>query len=417
MTPAPRQLRLLGCVALAAAGLAPAAPRELIDRELTRTPVDLLGWTGDAIAYLDGLGQVRRDPASRFVAILPGGADPADGLQRPTDDELAGGTPVVIELVDGQRLLGSLGPWNSASISAPAPADDTLSVLTGFGAEALSLEKVARIAIDPWASGTSRLAPWDEASDDELVLLNGDRVRGFLVAIDESVVFDAGGGEQPFPLNRVAEIRLGNPAVPPGGPRVWWADGTIRAATAGGDTLDGSVRLVDPAGGAVVLTVDELRAAWLDEDRLIPLAALEIAGQSPLAGRRWSRPAALGSEVDAPLGTPHIELDGPVRVRWELPAAASRFGAIARLGGVLDDPMKPAGRWADAEVRVAVVRNGAETELLRVPLTRSAPSAPLASPLPGLGEHGRELVIEVLEARHGPIQDRVLLDRPMLLGM
>lgn len=401
---------------LLACGPALASPRSLIDRALNRTEVDLLWWDEGVVAYRDEFGQVRREPVERFVAILPSPGAGHDGVWvRPADEDLAGGTPVVIELVDGQRLLGSVGPWNSSAIGAE-PARDTLGVLTPlFGARVLPLERVGRIILDPWARVGPGAPDRSTGVDDELILINGDRLRGFLVSIAEEIRFDAGDGERPYPLRRVAEVRLGNPRETPSGPRVWWSSGAIVDARATGPSTGGQVRLSD-GGETSGFPIDEIDAAWLARGGLIPLASLPVRRSEAIDGRRWTPPVRSGSEGDAPLGTPHIALHGPIRVEWVIPPEAARFGAIARLGGTLEHPHAEPGRWGDAVVRVAVRMRGEETELLRVPLTRRAPEATLGTPLPGAGTPDRTLIIEVLEGRFGPIHDRVLLDRPMLVG-
>jgi hypothetical protein len=399
---------------LLACGPAEASPRSLIDRTLNRTAVDLLWWDEGVVTYRDELGQVRREPVERFVAILPGPAAGRDGARvRPGEEDLAGGTPVVVELVDGQRLIGSVGPWNSSAI-AVEPAGEGLGVLTPlFGARVLPLERVARILIDPWARPGD--ADWSPGVDDELILINGDRLRGFLVSFADEIRFDAGAGERPFPVRRVAEVRLGNPRETPSGPRVWWSSGAVVDARASGPSTGGQVRLTD-GGETSGFPIDEIEAAWLTRGGLIPLASLPVRRSDPIAGRRWTPPVRSGSEGDAPLGTPHIALPGPIRVEWTIPPEAARFGAIARLGGTLEHPHAEPGRWGDAVVRVALRVGGEEGELLSVPLTRGAPEAMLGTPLPGAGTPDRTLIIEVLEGRFGPIHDRVLLDRPMLVG-
>lgn len=401
---------------LLACGAADASPRSLIDRALNRTEVDLLWWDEGVVAYRDEFGQVRREPVERFVAILPSPAARRAGVWvRPAEEDLAGGTPVVIELVDGQRLIGSVGPWNSSAIGAESSGEG-LGVLTPtFGARVLPLERVGRIILDPWARPGDGPPDWTTGVDDELILINGDRLRGFLVSFADEIRFDAGDGERPFPVQRVAEVRLGNPRETPSGPRVWWSSGAIVDARATGPSTGGQIRLSDGTQTSG-FPIDEIDAAWLARGGVIPLASLPVRRSEASAGRRWTPPVRAGSEGDAPLGTPHIALPGPIRVEWTIPPEAARFGTIARLGGTLEHPHAEPGRWGDAIVRVAIRVRGEETELLRTPLSRRSPEATLGAPLPGAGTPDRTLIIEVLEGRFGPIHDRVLLDRPMLVG-
>lgn len=410
---------LFGVLMILVAGAAVSgAPRSLVDRSLARSHVDLLGWNETSVAYLDEFGQVRREPIENYVAILPAGEAGRGGWARPTDDELAGGTPVVVELTDGQRLIGSVGPWGSASVAGEAPDGERIQIVTpGFGSRVIPLDRVGRVVIDPWTRGQARHRGWTAGVDDELILVNGDRLRGFLVAFGESIAFDAGDGERPFTLDRVAEIRLGNPGETWHRPRVWWRGGTIRDARASGDRAGGGVRLVDEgADEPLMFPIDDITSAWLDRGGLIPLGALTVGRYEPGEGRRWTRGPEAGSVGESPLGTPHVELPGPMRAVWSIPAEASRLGTIARLGASLDDPTATPGRWAHAVVRVSISTRAGETVLAEVELDRGRPTAPISVALPGVGEAGRVLVVELDEGLYGPIHDRVLLDRPMLVG-
>lgn len=406
------------CAVSLVAGVVWAAPRALVDRSLARTPVDLLGWSGTSVSYRDEFGQIRREPIARFVAVLPPEGVSGNGFARPADEDLAGGTPVVIELVDGQRLIGSVGPWDSSSVSVPTAEADTFAVLTpGFGSQMLPLDRVGRVLVDPWAGGAAAHERWSPGVDDELILVNGDRLRGFLVEFGDDLVFDAGDGERTFALDRIGEIRLGNPTESWTGPRVWWSTGDVRAARASGESGDGVVGLTgDPRSEPVVFSVGAIDAAWLDENALIPLGALTVARLKPLGGRRWTAGVRTGSTHGSPLGAPHTALPGPMRVEWRLPPGAARFGTIARLGGSLDRPLAEPGRWAHAVLGVSIIEQGVETELASITLDRASPSAPIVVELPGESGAGRTLVIELRPGRFGPIQDRVLLDRPMLTG-
>ncbi|MBZ0172417.1 MAG: hypothetical protein K8E66_08565 [Phycisphaerales bacterium] len=406
------------CAVSLVAGGAWAAPRALVDRSLARTPVDLLGWNETTISYLDEFGRVRREPIAQYIAVLPANSASRNNWARPADEGLAGGVPVVIELVDGQRLLGSVGPWDSSSVSVPTAEEDTFAVLTpGFGTRMLPLDRVGRVLIDPWSGHGVGRGPWSPGVDDELILINGDRLRGFLVEFGDEILFDSGEGERTFHLRRIAEVRLGNPPESWTGPRVWWSTGDVRAARASGKHDEGAAILADRnSSGPIVFSVGAIDAAWLDEGGLIPLEGLEIVRHQPLGDRRWADGVRTGSGYDAPLGVPDVVLPGPMRVEWRLPPEAAHFGTIARLGGSLDRPDGEPGRWSDAELRLSVIARSGQTELVSIELGFAAPSAPIAVELPAPGESGRTLVIELGPGRYGPIQDRVLLDRPMLTG-
>lgn len=428
------RLALAVAVSVCSAG-ALGAPRALVDRSLGRSAVDLVGWDDTVVSYHDELGRLREEPVGSIVAILPIGTGPIGagetrGLERPDDAALAGGTPVVVELVDGQRLIGSMGPWDSSSVG-----EDDLEGLPEAvalfsrrtGVRPVPLDRVSRIVVDPWSRGPAVPTVWEPGVDDEVVFRNGDRASGFVLEISGGVDFDDGDRERRFGLEQIAEIRLGNEPAERASARIWSREGEILDERSVGFDTDGAVMFAGadgpgadgdesgPRARPLERSLDEVLAANVSGDRLVPLAALERVGVRPGEGRRWTASPRAGSLASAPLGTPHVMLPGPMRVEWRLPPDAERFGAVARLGGTLERPFARAGRWADAGVRVLVRTGGDEQLLFGGELERGSAVAPIAVELPGVGEIGRVLVVEITPGRFGPIQDSVLLDRPMLL--
>ena len=94
-----------------------------------------------------------------------------------------------------------------------------------------------------------------------------------------------------------------------------------------------------------------------------------------------------------------VETIRPIVVRYVLPEPGMRFLARAVL------PRKDRG-WGDLEI---VVRDGAR-ELLRSRLDAQHPAVAIDLPI-----SGTDLTIELLEGRNGPVQDTVLLLRPLLI--
>ena len=427
-----------GCVGRLAVALvvsafvagAAGAPRAIVDRSLGRSDVDLVGWDDSVVLFHDEFGRLREEPVGSIVAILPVGSGETRGLERPDDASLAGGTPVVFDLVDGQRLIGSMGPWDSSSVGADDLTDlpEAVALFSSrMGIRPVPLDRVSRIVVDPWSRGPAMPTVWTPGVDDEVVFRNGDRASGFVLEISGGVDFDDGDRERRFELEQIAEIRLGNEPAERSSARIWSREGEILDERSVGFDTDGAMMFAGAAepdadergdeAGSVPLerSLREVLAANVSGDRLMPLASLERVEVRPGAGRRWTAVPRAGSLASAPLDTPHVVLPGPMRVEWRLPPDAERFGAIARLGGTLERPLARAGRWADAGVRVSVRTGDDEQLLFEGALERGSGAAPIAVELPGVGEIGRVLVVEITDGRYGPIQDSVLLDRPMLL--
>jgi len=283
-----------------------AAPRALVDRSLTRTDVDLIGWDEAEIAYHDDLGRLQREPVQNVLAILPAGGPERIAWDEPVEESLAGGTPVVVELVDGQRLIGSVGPWESASVQAPprGQAGDPGVEMGGervgvysdaAGVRTVTLDRVSRVLLDPWGRDSARSNDWAPGVDDVLVFANGDRLRGFLIGFGEGVELDDGAQERTFSFDQLAEVRLGNPAEPGDGPRVWSRGGEVIERRSLGFEPSGMIRLErGPGGGAFETRVTDVLAAHLTDATTIPLASLELVSASPAPGRRWTRPPRAG---------------------------------------------------------------------------------------------------------------------------
>jgi hypothetical protein len=93
-----------------------------------------------------------------------------------------------------------------------------------------------------------------------------------------------------------------------------------------------------------------------------------------------------------------------MRVEWTLPAGASKLGTIAEL--------PPSARvWGDCEVIVEAVSGARATELARAHLSGATPSAEISGSLSG----ATKLRVTIDAGPSGPIQDRVVLRRPMIL--
>ncbi|MEE8487425.1 MAG: hypothetical protein V3S56_04590, partial [Gemmatimonadota bacterium] len=189
---------------------------------------------------------------------------------------------------------------------------------------------------------------------------------------------------------------------PSSGRRVWFDDGTVFDVDSIQIGDDGFVRLRSMWHSAgtkpAVVKLSRLNAIRLDPDRLLPLADLEpdrIEGPPT----RYILPAPKVLNPDAPLKLSSIEFRGPIIARFILPAGCQRFACEAVL---------PAGsmQWADFEF---IVHNNDEV-VFRARLGPDNPVVTVNVPLTG-----SELTIELTEGEFGAVQDRVILEYPMLL--
>lgn len=413
------RLCLGATVALAAAGSAFAqsepvqdpsesAPRVLIDRSMSQRPVRLVSISPETVEVTDPDGRVLTLPRSQVLALIP----PLTELEQPVIDEriLNSNLPDSekmrplgrLDLVDGQSLPGTLA-------SAGKPEQDHLTWGSRlFGTLTLSLESVNTAILLPDRPELAKLGA--TPGEDTVVLVNGDRTEGFVAGIDSTVRVEKSGKTTQLPIARVAAVRFANPPKHGPGVYVWLHDGTVVAASELSVDSSGHCTLVGRVPGlakqpTATMDANNLRAVCFDASALRPLASCPAAvGESGGAGRRWIAPPKVAEVHAAPLGAADIELPGPMRVEWTLPAGASRVGTIAEL--------PPSARvWGDCEVIVEAVSGSRTAELARAHLSGANPSAEVTAALNG----ATKVRITIDAGPSGPIQDRVVLRRPMLL--
>jgi hypothetical protein len=433
-----------GAACLALGGLVaaqteiPGVPRALLDRRLQERPVLLVGIDSHTITYTDAAGLVRTEPTGEFIAILPAlagelpkriaqPAPPATSTpeSRPfigPGDLLAARPTTVLELVDGQRFAGSLiapdasRPGNPESLAWSHPLLGPLEV---------KIDRVRRIRLsDPAPASPAAGQP---AKDDVVIFANGDRLEGFVESIGAKLKVvpgsDPAAPAREFDLGVVREIVFANPPQPwpSSAALVWLRDGSViacRGITTGrlGDvTLAAEIRNTEAAPSespesSALLRLEDLLAVAFDPAALEPLASLTPVDTRPIADRRWTKPSAVLDADRAVLGAADIGLPGPMSVAWDLPRGASRLAAEALLP-------RPMWTWGDCEIVVllsAPTPGAAETELFRGRLNSDHPRARISAAL-GEPAADRRLHIRLEPGNFGPIQDQVVLKRPMLL--
>ena len=299
-----------------------------------------------------------------------------------------------VVLADGQRLPGE------AVVGAP-PQGETLAWNHAWlGRVDVPLRLIASVVL---RSDVTAPAP---GNNDIVLLVNGDRREGFVTAIGDPMTIDEGEGAAAqtvqIPLERVAAITMVAPPQTGTGRRVWFTEGTVLDVQSIGVGEDGYVRLSGSAlgGGTQPSRVGlaDIAAILFDRHTLVPLASLAPTRvEGPITRYVVPKPTMLDPE--AALGLSGIEYSGPTIVRYALPEGCQRFVAEAEL------PRKSRS-WGDCEL---IVRSD-DQQVFRAHLNAATSTASVNVPL-----KGRELTIEVGAGAHGPIQDTLLLHRPMLL--
>lgn len=389
----------------------PGAAATLIDRQLRVRSIRIAGLDAVELTVIDERGERRQVPLSELVAIVPTPATPAAltgvgtvvGVAEPDADALTrritAGDAGFVLTVDGQRLIGQPG-------SASADSDSITWVHPAFGPVRIELERLLTLAMPN--AGALALTLERDAAEDVLTLINGDRLRGLVASLGDPVVVETETGAR-FEVERasVAGATLANPPEPRAGAVAWLKDGTVirvaAASSAAGDIVD----LALESGAESAYAIGDLRALGLDAECLLPLSDLTPEAQVGPIERRTVPPVSylhhpddLAAGANPTLGALDIRFPGPMRVDWRLPRRALRIAATAALA-------KDAAPWGDCEIVVSV--DGQER--FRDHLESGGPVIAINEEILG----GQVLTISIEPGAYGPINDRVILHRPLIL--
>jgi hypothetical protein len=413
------------------AGEAHAVEVMLIGRDLRARPASLVTLRPRAALIADDAGREQSVPFDRLSAIVP-----VSWWQAEETDEASvrrvelarsaaerGGWGV-LELTDGQRLTGRL----IIPGAGEAPSPDWCQWESPlFGRVRVKLDQIRRLRMEGFASPS--VEPLKPSKNDTVLLSNGDVVSGFVESIAEQVLIKADVQTSPIAPQRVRELRLANPAEAPKGARLWLSDGTVLRLDRVGDApppapgqgeganaaISDEVIYVTPAGieakqQAAVVAGGRFRAFLPEARRVIGLSSLPVEIQRPAPDRPGTGELRTLRSPGDYLDAADLELPGPMSVEWSLPADAQRLGGWAVLP-------ETAREWGDCVLTISLLEDDQPaTELARATLNASSPIVRLDIALPAAKSTGpRRLGAKVDAGRFGPIQDRVVLRRVVLV--
>lgn len=365
------------------------------------------------IVLQDRTGAIEEFARERFLALLATNhrAEPQHGIgvglpAEPADLErvrrqLEADQLGVVELIDGQRLPGR-------PATPDAGTDENLSWQVRDQAHIdLPLERIARI-IYPWA-GIHRHTLPPNATEDLVVLINGDELSGFVASVNAVATIEIGSETIQIEQQRIAGIVLANPEERPSGTMLWMDDGCVlRASTM--ITRSDVVFIESELGVRIAPQISHIRAITYDAARIVPLSTLVPTGQAPVGDRWRADPIMLRTHPDDLLAADSpalcaldVFLPGPMRIDYELPRGAQRLVATGAL-------TPGAAGWGDCQL---VMTLGGE-ELLRLHLHEQSPRSAINLPLNAV-RAGSTLTITLEPGRFGPIRNQVTLHRPLII--
>lgn len=418
----------------------PGLPRILLDRELRAQRILLLAVDSTSIRFVDSTGLQREEPASKYSAIfIDAPVSAAQGLPepetpfgdvpgiRPWDASSSVPEPGLLTLSDGSRYIGVPVPTNRQAASKQE--DDTvlwqhpqlgllrfqLDDVRQIQLAKPSLPATGRTAADSPAAGTSAAgsaAP--RQTDDQLLLMNGDVLSGFLESLADPLLFNVDGKATSIPLDRVASISIPGPSAPASGPRLWLSDSSIVRLTrleSPGDLIVGLVPAdAAPADASLPLRPVEIPLASVaaiafDAASIIPLSGIEL---DPSNVPDASSPPSASDPGALPLGIGDLEWNSPGLWSWTLPPGATRFAATIQM---------PPGswEWGSCAVAVEILPTGAVLDPKPAAgqvLNWRTPTIDINLPIPA-STTGQRLVLRIEPGPTGPVQDRIVLQRPL----
>jgi hypothetical protein len=346
----------------------------LVGPDLKPERVQMQGLSDGVLTYFDSQRRYQSRKLAELVQVRQIGDEPKAQVKPATTS--------VVELVDGQRLLGR---W------AGGDADGETIVWQNelLGTMKLPLDRVRSIT---WSgSPIARRA----GGSDVVILGNGDELSGFVVAVtSEHVQVRVDDQREPLtlPLERVRALQLSNAGQPdPNAHLIWLADGTrVRSTTL---RVEESYMLFDANGPqrqplSAVRRIDIANKAG----QLVDLADLpfSVAGGEVFGVKQPPRVTPQG-----------LWMHAPVRATFTLPEGAQRLAMVA---SVAKDGSGDA-RWADMELKLHVAG-----DVTTWHMAAESPDTAI-----NMAVSGRQIAIELTEGLNGPVMDRLLLRDAVVL--
>lgn len=398
--------------------------RVVIDDTLEATVVRVMSMSESEFVGRTSEGKMLRMPTDKVLAIVPTSFQHEPVRRAPTlPRNMRSAAEQVVRhdglllLTDGQTLAGApvrdFSTLESLQEAMPWQSQ-TLDRIV------MPLEQISAVLL------RGREIEWPAvASNDVVVLKNNDIAQGFVDTkfesgeTDLSILVEGENGKVRRILQRrVASIFLSNPAHHEGGAWVWLADGSALRTTGVqfGPDMQAVVKSVFTTPMLLGKEVDDkneetkalnfnsgiVLAYTPHHEALAALAKVPWNVQATDSGRRWTTPPVIGDSVLSPLGAADIELPGPMSVTWTLPALSTR------IAGVLELP-ESSRVWGDCNVTIST---GDGAKLFSTRLNGEKPTAAFNVVLP---KGKQSLTVRVDAGENGPIEDRVLIRRALIL--
>ncbi len=306
-------------------------------------------------------------------------------------------TRAQLHLRDGQIFIGHPSPSSSKdAIHWTHPWIGLLRV-------PIDQVDMMRLDADP--------VPQSTEGYDQVVLRNGDILRGFIASVDDGVEIElqrtTGTETTRIPWSRVSSLNLFGTHVPPTFPRAWFMDGTVasfKEINLGQDSwLTFSTH--GHAIGVENMEPDpqpmrEVHSIAVGGEFIHPLRIDPPANPGTRApATRPHAPLPRATDPTAVLGLSPIEISGPISCSWDIPEGAVGFRTRAFLPASMQT-------WGNLQLVISVDGR----VLSHTHLSADTPTTEI-----DVSISGKMLTIELIEEANGPVQDTIVLEYPMFL--
>lgn len=378
-------LCLFGLLAAWSSAAASAASIRVLDDKLEEREVASVVLDASTISLVAPDGVTQQQPRESVLRLHFNPVKPSDEI-------------AVLRLTDGQQIAGEM----------LGAADDGQALRwrhARLGEVKIPLERIAAIRTAQAPASVTLPTGGPVLASDSITLITGDKLQGFVEAFgDEHVALLLEGADvaSPIPLERIATLRLANPAATPAADasRVALTDGSVLAAqgvTISPEGFGGRLVLGNTSAG---IALDLVSSVELSESgrRLLPISSLGI------------EVAEGGAVFGVPTPPARIDdgwrLHAPMAVQLALPDGASllRLTATRDLEGV----DRTEQSWSDC---IVVIRDSSGETVLDQRLHDKQPEAATVLQL----KTGGRIEVVLDPGVNGPVLDRVLLTGVVLI--
>jgi len=357
----------------------------LVTRDGHPTPIQLMLMDKDQVGVLIPEKGHHEFPREECLALLRPEPRPATRTQ------------AQLHLRDGQIFIGHPSP--------PFSKDAIHWTHPWIGHLRIPVDQVnmMKLNADP--------VPQSDEGYDQVVLRNGDILRGFITSVDDGVEIEiertTGTETTQIPWSRVSSLSLFGTRVPPTFPRAWFMDGTVASFkeinlgqdswltfSSHGHATGDEHKEPEPQ------PMREVHSIATGGDLIHPLRIdFPTDPVIRMPPTRPHTPLPRATDPTAVLGLSPIEISGPISCSWSIPRGAVRFRTRAFLPASMQV-------WGNLQLVISVD----EQVLSRTHLSARNPTTEI-----DISFSGKTLTIRLVEEANGPIQDTVVLEYPMFL--